>query len=151
MLPLISFVLLHASSTGLPKQIKWPLNGHQLAIKRDSHLTSEASSRLPEQWNGLAADVARGSKKFSTSLHLKSALNKNPFRFWDILTPSLSMREDWSMLFWCLKAEKGGFTPALQHLDFKEATGFAVIINTHVNAHLTHRSTGFFIHCSSKV
>ena len=28
-------------------------------------------------------------------------------------TPSLSIRDDWSMLFWCLKAENGGFTPAL--------------------------------------
>ena len=35
------------------------------------------------------------------------------FEVSQFLTPSLSMREDWSMLFWCLKAEKGGFTPAL--------------------------------------
>ena len=69
-------------------------------------------------------------------------------------TPSLSIRDDWSMLFWCLKAENGGFTPALicfrkklhqcQHICFLKS-----IIR--YNGHLTQRSTGFFIHCSSKV
>ena len=29
------------------------------------------------------------------------------------LTPSLSTRLQWSILDWCLRAEKGGFTPAL--------------------------------------
>ena len=34
-------------------------------------------------------------------------------------TASLSIKDDWSMLFWCLKAEKGGFTPALYNFRFK--------------------------------
>ena len=34
------------------------------------YLASEASARLLEKWDRLAADVAGGSKNFSTSLHL---------------------------------------------------------------------------------
>ena len=40
-------------------------------FKRISHLTSEASARLSEEWNGLAADVARGAEELSASLHLQ--------------------------------------------------------------------------------
>ena len=98
------------------------------------HLASEASARLPEKWDRLAADVARGSKNFSTSLHLviMVMLLAVMITMMEVImviimvveimvmiimfpnpTPSLSISDDWSMLFWCLKAENGGFTPAL--------------------------------------
>ena len=36
-----------------------------------AHLAGETSSRLPQKWNGLAADVAGGAEHFSTPLHLQ--------------------------------------------------------------------------------
>ena len=84
------------------------------------YLASEASARLPEKWDRLAADVAGGSKNFSTSLHLVIMVMMVVVIMMVVMmimvpipTPSLSIRDDWSMLFWCLKAENGGFTPAL--------------------------------------
>ena len=96
------------------------------------YLASEASARLLEKWDRLAADVARGSKNFSTLLHLVIMVMMVIMVIMMIVvmkvmevimmmvmmaggdpTASLSIKDDWSMLFWCLKAENGGFTPAL--------------------------------------
>ena len=67
------------------KDSHFQIKPNELTIERNSHLTSEASSGLPEEWNGLAADVARGSKEVPTSLHLPpdQVLKMPPDQVWE--------------------------------------------------------------------
>ena len=122
MLPsmVLLFVLLHEFSN--------VVNGHEWWS------VDHKKKFSPHKWgSSLAAwevelTRSRCRKTLERVLHLSppaaTRCEQKSFQVW-LLTPSLSMREDWSMLFWCLKAEKGGFTPALQHLTIHRRSGFS--------------------------
>ena len=81
------------------------------ALTTDSTKETTTTTRI-DIMTEMAGTETGLTSSFPTSLHLQQGVrNLASSR---VLTPSLSISEDWSMLFWCLKAEKGGFTPALE-------------------------------------